>query len=276
MAFSHIVQLIVPFGLFAPQGIAAFSGLLIIIHQLILIISGNYSWLNWLTVVLGLSAFSDSFFALFSIKAWSGTLRSIPYNCLIGALALLTVALSVQPTLNLFSKRQLMNFSYNPLHLIGSYGAFGSITKERYEIVIEGTMDTALTSSTSWQEYEFKAKPGDIKKRPPQFAPYHLRLDWLMWFLPFSVSVTPQGVNVPGYERWYLRFIRNLLTADSNTLKLIRKSPFKNEAPHYIRARFYHYQFTSTQERRETGAWWRRSLLGEYMPPVKREDLADI
>lgn len=276
VAFSHIVQLIIPFGLFAPQGIAAVSGLLIILHQLILIISGNYSWLNWLTVVLGLSAFSDSCFHLFSIKTWSATARSLPYKCIIGALALLTIALSIQPTLNLFSKRQLMNFSYNPLHLIGSYGAFGSVTKQRYEIVIEGTTDSVLTPATTWKEYEFKAKPVDPLRRPPQFAPYHLRLDWLMWFLPFSVSVTPQGMHVPGYERWYLRFIYKLLQAEPRTLKLIKKSPFQGEKPQFIRARYYLYRFTNPQERKATGAWWKRSLIGEYMPPVRTENLENI
>lgn len=276
VVFSHFVQLIVPFGLFAPQGIAAVSGLLIILHQLILIISGNYSWLNWLTVVLGLSAFSDSFFNLFSVKTWNATMRSLPYNCIIGALALLTIALSIQPTLNLFSKRQLMNFRYNPLHLIGSYGAFGSVTKERYEIVLEGTQDAALTASTIWQEYEFKAKPGDVKRSPPQFAPYHLRLDWLMWFLPFSVQVTPQGLNVPGYERWYLRFVYKLLQAEPRTLKLIKNSPFKKDKPQFIRARYYRYHFTTPQERTATGAWWKRTLIGEYMPPVKAENLQKL
>ncbi|HET9840035.1 MAG TPA: lipase maturation factor family protein, partial [Candidatus Angelobacter sp.] len=193
--FSHFVQVIVPFGLFAPQPIAAIAGLLIIAHQLLLIVSGNYSWLNWLTVTLGLLAFSDSTLAIVAPvalpQAAPGPLWFEVVLYILGAAAVL---LSIKPALNLVSRNQLMNYSWNPFHLINAYGAFGSVTRARYEIVIEGTNEAVLSNGTRWQEYEFKAKPGDPRRRPPQFAPYHLRLDWLMWFLPFAVGVSESGI----------------------------------------------------------------------------------
>jgi hypothetical protein len=178
------------------------------------------------------------------------------------------VLLSIRPALNLISKSQRMNESYNPLHLVGSYGAFGNVTKERYEVVIEGTDDEGLTTRTRWREYEFKAKPGSVTRRPPVVAPYHLRLDWLMWFLPFSVTVTRSGVFVPGYEAWFVRFVERLLAGDAATLKLLRSNPFPERPPRYVRALFYRYRFTTAEEKRRSGAHWERQRVGEYLPPV--------
>lgn len=276
VVFSHFVQVLVPFGLFAPQRIAAMAGLLIILHQLILIMGGNYSWLNWLTVILGLTAFSDSIFSIFSVKTTTPTIHSRIHTGLVCGLGILTLILSIQPTLNFFSERQLMNFSYNRYHLVGSYGAFGSVTKKRYEIILEGTRDSSLSPQTIWQEYEFKAKPGRLDRQPPQFAPYHLRLDWLMWFLPFSVHVTPHGIYKQGYQIWFLRFARQLLRAHPQTLRLLSKDPFDGLPPNFVRAQFYLYQFTSPEEKSRTGNWWKRQWAGEYMPPVNLEALREV
>ena len=244
VAFSHFVQVIVPFGLFAPQPVAAIAAALIVVHQLLLIVSGNYAWLNWLTVILGMAGFGGITFER----------PSTTFDYIVYALAAVTVLLSIQPALNFFSRNQLMNYSWNRFHLVNAYGAFGSITKERYEIVIEGSHD-----GETWKEYEFRAKPGDPNRRPPQIAPYHLRLDWLMWFLPFSVRVVGNRVLLPGYEVWFVRFVQRLLGGDRQTLKLLRVNPFADAPPRLIRARYYLYQFDG---------WWKRTLIGDYLPPV--------
>ena len=272
--FSHFVQLVIPFGLFAPQPFASIAGGLIIFHQLWLIISGNYSWLNWLTVVLGITAFSDSILGRLLPVHAAQTLPRFPLmNGLLFVIAGGTVLLSIQPFLNLCARNQLMNYSYNRFHLVNTYGAFGSVTKKRYEIVIEGTDDPFVTDQTHWREYGFKAKPGDPCRTPPQVAPYHLRLDWLMWFLPFSVAVTSRGIQMSGYDVWFLRLIQRLLEGDEATLKLLRHNPFKNGSPRFIRALFYLYRYTNWREKRETGAWWTRRLIDVYLPPVSLADL---
>lgn len=255
VAFSHFVQVLVPFFVFAPQPIASIAGALIIFHQLWLIVSGNYSWLNWLTVVLGVTAFGNIVF----------TRPLTIFDWIVYALAAVTLVLSIRPALNFFSRNQLMNFSWNRLHLVNAYGAFGSITKERYEIVIEGSSD-----GRDWKEYEFKAKPGNPMRAPPQVAPYHLRLDWLMWFLPFSVTVMGDRILVPGYDLWFLRFIRKLLENDREMLKLIRRNPFAGEPPAFIRASFYRYEYTTWKEHRESGAWWKRKRVDDYLPALSR------
>jgi hypothetical protein len=274
---SHFVQVIAPFGLFAPQPVASIAGALIIFHQFWLIVSGNYSWLNWMTVVLGISAFSDVVLAsVLPIHISQVLPRPLYFDIVLYVLAVATVVLSVQPVLNLFSRNQLMNYSYNPFHLVNTYGAFGSVTKARYEIVIEGTDAEAFSDQTRWQEYEFKGKPGNPSRRPPQVAPYHLRLDWLVWFLPFSVTVTTKGILFQGYQVWFLRFMKRLLENDTATLKLLKQNPFGGTPPRFVRALFYSYRYTDPHEKSQTGAWWTRELIDIYLPPVSLAQLQQI
>lgn len=273
--FSHFVQVVAPFGLFAPQPIAWIAGTLIIAHQLLLIVSGNYSWLNWLTLVLGISALADSaLLATLPLAPPPLAARSVSFDVVLYAMGVLTLVLSVKPARNLLAKDQLMNFSYNPFHLVCAYGAFGSVTRERYEIVLEGALDE---EGTVWKEYGFRAKPGDPMRRPPQVAPYHLRLDWLMWFLPLRGVIQDGRLLVLGYERWFASLVGRLLTGDRQVSKLFRDDPFRDRAPRRLRARAYRYRFTDQIERRATGAWWKREVVGDYLPPVSLEDLpADL
>jgi hypothetical protein len=274
---SHFVQLVAPFGLFAPQPVASIAGGLIIFHQFWLIISGNYSWLNWLTVVLGVTALDDRVLRVaFPLASAPLAARPLPFDILLYILAAGAVLLSIQPALNLLSRNQLMNYSYNPFHLVNTYGAFGNVGKERYEIAMEGTIERVITPHTQWKEYSFKAKPGDPKRTPPQIAPYHLRLDWLIWFLPFSVTVAGDGIRVYGYSMWFLRFVQKLLSGDRGILRLMGKNPFPDQPPAYIRALFYRYRYAGRKQKRETGAWWIRELLGTYLQPVSLDALKDI
>lgn len=275
--FSHFVQVIVPFGLFAPQPYASVAAGLCILQQLWLIVSGNYSWLNWLTALLGIAGLSDGMLShALPLHAEALLARPLALDISLYILGAATALLSIQPVLNLFSRHQKMNYSYNGFHLVNTYGAFGSVGRERYEIVLEGTADSVVTSATEWKEYGFAAKPGDLKRMPPQVAPYHLRLDWMIWFLPFSVAVTPRRIVVRGYEMWFVRFIQKLLAHDSALLGLMGTNPFPEQSPQYIRALFYRYRFTDRQTKAETGAWWTREVLGTYLEPVSLEMLEHI
>jgi len=277
VAFSHFVQLLVPFGLGGPKWVAAVAGCLLVFHQLLLILSGNYAWLNWLTVVLCFSAFSDQGLGLVLPTATSTVAaRPVMFDWVLYALGAVTLLLSIKPTLNLFSKRQAMNKTYNPLHLVGSYGAFGSVTRQRYEVVLEGTLDDQLSESTHWRAYEFKGKPSDLQRWPRQWSPYHLRLDWLMWFLPLRAVVTRTGVSTRGQPVWFMRLVRRLLGADAATLALLRPSPFGAQRPRYVRATFYQYRMATAAERRRTGAYWKRSYVGEYLAPLSRPPHAEL
>jgi hypothetical protein len=165
----------------------------------------------------------------------------------------------------LFSRDQAMNETYNPLHLVGSYGAFGSVTRRRYEVVVEGTLDEHGDASAEWKEYRFKGKPGDPERRPRQWAPYHLRLDWLMWFLPLRAVVTDAGVMVDRHPVWFARLVDKLLVADPATLALLAGDPFSGQAPSRVRASLYLYRFASPRERRQSRTHWQRRYVGPYL-----------
>ena len=256
---NHFAQLVVPFFLFFPQPVATIAGLVILITQSWLLLSGNFSWLNVLTMTLAVASLDDA--ALGRVLTlephWVAT--DSWHAWLVVGVTIVVLLLSYRPARNLLSRDQLMNTSFDPLHLVNTYGAFGSITKERYEIVVEGTDEPVLTPSTTWREYEFKAKPGDVRRRPPQYAPYHLRLDWLMWFAAMSS---------PMYHPWFVPLVVKLLEADPPTLRLLRIDPFAGARPRFVRATLYLYRFTTPRERRESRAWWVRSRVDEYLRPV--------
>ncbi|MEA2621241.1 MAG: hypothetical protein QOH61_151 [Chloroflexota bacterium] len=263
-AFGNFVaQLVLPFGLFLPQPFASVAAALMIGTQLYLVVTGNYAWLNWITIVTIVAGLSDPVIrAVLPFLAAPAPVGELPAWFAVAAVAVtaLVIALSIWPVRNMLSPSQKMNASFDPLHLVNTYGAFGSVTRQRYEVIVEGTTDDHPTEATVWIEYEFKGKPGDPRRRPPQVAPYHLRLDWLMWFIPIS----------PAYgEGWFLSFLLRLLQADVPTLRLLRRDPFPGSAPAYVRARLFLYRFTTREERRETGAWWHRSPMGEYVPPMR-------
>jgi hypothetical protein len=232
-----------------------------------LVLSGNFAWLNVLTIVLAFSCFSDRYAHL----VVPDSLRPAPAAALaagpgwwqgaVVALALLIVVLSRFPVRNMASRRQMMNSSFDPFHLVNTYGAFGRVTKRRYEVVIEGTDAAVIDEATRWREYQFKGKPGDPKRRPPQVAPYHLRLDWLMWFVPLS-----RGAD----QGWLVALLGRLVEGDRAVLKLLGVNPFPDQPPQWVRASLYHYRFSSRAERRQSGAWWVRTRTADLVQPLRQ------
>jgi hypothetical protein len=259
VVINHIVEVIVPFAYFLPQPVASIAGLVTIAFQLVLIASGNLSWLNWLTLVLCIPLISDTWLSWLPIDVPAVLPAAPAYRVALYVVAALAAVLSVPPVINLLSSEQMMNASFEPLHLVNTYGAFGSITRDRYEIVIEGTGDPSITDATTWLSYEFNGKPGDPAARPPQVAPYHMRLDWLMWFE--SMAPAP-------HSAWFFNLLGGLLRGDRDTVGLLKTNPFAARPPHYLRAQYYLYRFTSPQEKRETGRWWNRELVGTFYGPV--------
>jgi hypothetical protein len=260
---NFVIQLVLPFGLFLPQPLASIAAGLMIASQFYLVATGNFSWLNWLTILALVGGLSDSAirWALPFLPA-GGPLPEPPLWFMVATVgfALVVLVLSYWPVRNLLSSQQAMNASFNPLHLVNTYGAFGTVTRRRYEVVVEASMAEEPVDDSDWFEYEFKAKPGPLGRRPPQVAPYHLRLDWLMWFVPIS----PRHA-----ESWFVRFLLRLLEADPATLRLLRRSPFAQRRPRWVRARLFHYRFTSRQERRETGQWWNRTFVDDLVGPMR-------
>ena len=260
---SHFAQLVVPFFLFAPLGalwmpdgpwllIGAIAAVIIILTQLWLVLTGNFAWLNWATIVIAFSAIGVP-------VSRSAEVPGIPLYWIIvtSAIGILYFVLSWPALRNLFASRQLMNASFNRWQLANAYGAFGTVTKQRIEFVVEGTTD-ADPDAADWREYEFKGKPTDVRRIPRQFAPYHLRLDWLMWFLPLGRSL----------DDWFTMFLFRLLEADAPTLRMLHRDPFDGARPTWVRVISYRYRFASRAEHRESGAVWVRDRRRVLVRPL--------
>jgi hypothetical protein len=270
---NHVVQLVVPFGLLLPQPVAGAAATLIVLTQTWLLMSGNFAWLNLVTIVLALSAVPDAWLTWVpdavagfeGVAAVEAPATPAWYGALTVGVAALIVWRSRHPVANLLSPRQRMNASHDPFRLVNSYGAFGSVTRVRHELVIEAT-DVEPASGPSvadegvWRAYELRGKPGDPRRRPPQVAPYHLRLDWLMWFAAMGPA--------PGHEPWLRRLLQRLLDADPGVLRLLRHAPLGERPPTAVRVLRYRYRFATPAERRERGTWWVRDQRTEVIPPV--------
>lgn len=273
---NHFAQLVVPFFLFAPQPLASVAAGIIVFTQLWLVASGNFAWLNWMAILLAFAAVSDPV-AHAVIPAipldWhsaaggadaapgvaaAGTQAPAAWLVVVLVATVLLVVLSYRPAQNLFSHYQLMNAAFNRWQLGNTYGAFGTVTKQRIEIAVEGTLDADPDDTADWREYGFRGKPGDVRRLPRQWAPYHLRLDWLMWFLPLRTV----------HEEWFYAFLARLLEADRPTLRLLRHDPFDGARPRWVRARSYLYRFATRKEFRATGQRWVRIPLYESIPPL--------
>ncbi|KAI6646711.1 Lipase maturation factor 1 [Oopsacas minuta] len=275
---NHIVELVSPWFLVLPRPLPAVSGIMQISFMFMIVLSGNLSFLNWLTMLPSIFCLNDGWFSFLFSKStldrvnqissskefgWKSKLRSL-LNFIFG---LVIAYLSIPIVQNLFSSRQVMNTSFDAYRIVNTYGAFGSITKQRTEIIIEATWDNPSNRSAVWHEYEFHCKPGNTTRRPCTISPYHYRLDWLMWFAAFQ-----------NYQSnpWFVHLIGKLLSNDSTTRSLLASYPPLQGRPSYIRAKHYSYEFTQlgSSEAAE-GHWWKRKFLRDYFPPVRLQDLAE-
>ncbi|XP_033092212.1 lipase maturation factor 1 isoform X4 [Trachypithecus francoisi] len=283
---NHFIELLVPFFLFLGRRACIIHGVLQILFQAILIISGNLSFLNWLTMVPSLACFDDAALG-FLFPSGPGSLKdqvlqmqseiqgarpkprfgSVVRRAANVSLGVLLAWLSVPVVLNLLSSRQVMNTHFNSLHIVNTYGAFGSITKERTEVILQGTASpNASAPDAVWEDYEFKCKPGDPSRRPCLISPYHYRLDWLMWFAAFQT-----------YEHndWILHLAGKLLASDAEALSLLAHNPFAGRPPpRWVRGEHYRYKFSRPGGRHAAeGKWWVRKRIGAYFPPLSLEEL---
>jgi hypothetical protein len=263
--FNHVAELVAPFGVFGPRPVRLVAGAVIVGFQALLILSGNLSFLNWLSIVVAIACFDDRAFARWTPAHLRHDLARLRDSVLapsrarrvtLVALGLVIGLLSLNPVVNLLSPRQRMNASFDPLGLVNTYGAFGSVGRVRREVVIEGSSSAVLDESTVWKEYEFPCKPGDVRRAPCLVTPYHYRLDWQLWFAALS-----------DFERepWIVHLAYKLLRGDRSIEPLIRHDPFPDEPPRFVRALIYRYRFAPLGER---GVHWHRELEGEYLRPL--------
>ncbi len=267
--YNDLSEMVAPWFAFAPRRLRHVAGAILLSFQIILILSGNLSFLNWLTIVPILACYDDSLLkrllparlATRASRAEAEARPSVLQPIAVAALAVLVAFMSINPILNLLSARQAMNTSFDRFDLVNTYGAFGSVGRERAQIVFEGTEDEAIDERTRWKEYEYKCQPADPSRRPCIVSPYHDRLDWQIWFAAMSS---------PERYPWTLHFVWKLLHNDPGALSLLDGNPFPGRPPRYVRAQLYRYEFAPPGN--PEGVWWRRTLVGSWLPPLSTDD----
>lgn len=268
-AAMFVIELGGPALIFAGRRFRLVAAALFFLLQLIILLTGNYTFFNVLAILLCLPLLDDE--ALFflarrfpapaapSVRRRWPTFVTVP-------LFLWTVLVTSIPLLGSMGSPPWSRFvtglylAAEPFRSFNGYGLFAVMTPVRPEIIVEGSNDGA-----AWLPYEFKYKPGDVNRRPAFVAPFQPRLDWQMWFAALGRAQDPRN-------QWFLEFEFRLLQNSKPVVDLLAKDPFAPKAPKYIRAQLYEYQFTSEAQRKATGAWWSRKYLGAYAPALSLQN----
>ncbi len=266
VAFCLAVEIIAPFFIWAPRRPRLIAAGLIVFLQIAIAVTGNYCFFNLLTIALCLLLIDD---ATIGRKYETVIGRCYSYRVSIyGAIAviILTVPINAWLIFTAFKPdapwpRPLAAVygRVEAFRIVNGYGLFRVMTKDRAEIVIQGSAD-----GIDWLPYEFKWKPGDVKRAPGWCAPHQPRLDWQMWFA---------ALGTPQQNPWFGGLVVRLLQGSRDVSRLLAHNPFPDQPPRYIRASFYRYRFTTVEEHRQSGAWWKRQELGEYLPTVSLDQL---
>src|SRR5437870_3360967 len=265
VAFCLTVEIIVPLFIWAPHRPRLIAAGLMIFLQIVIALTGNYCFFNLLAIALCLLLIDDA-----SIGRKYAAVKSRCYSYILpmcGAIAVIVVTLPINTWLIFTAFKPGAPWPHSlaavygrleAFRIVNGYGLFRVMTKDRREIVVEGSSD-----GIDWLPYEFKWKPGDVMRAPGWCAPHQPRLDWQMWFAALgSYRENP----------WFGRLIVRLEWS-RDVSRLLAKNPFSHEPPRYIRAMFYRYRFTTLRERSETGAWWKREELREYLPTVSLDQV---
>lgn len=264
--FALVVETVVPFGIWGPRRVRLAACALLVGLQLLITLTGNYGFFNWLAIVLCLPLVDDAVFP----RVQHGVLRTrhgsaLAQNVLAALVLAATLPLNAMylvaagfPRAPWPAPLERIASALDPLHVVNGYGLFRVMTKQRDEIEIEGSDDGIV-----WKPYRFRWKPGPLDRAPPRVAPHQPRLDWQMWFAALSSH---------SQARWFERLARRLLDGEPDVLALLDSNPFPEAPPRLLRARLYAYRFTTRAERRETGDWWRRELRGVYLPVVSKRE----
>jgi hypothetical protein len=273
VAFCLVGEIIVPIFLWAPRRLRLLACGLLVFLQIAIALTGNYCFFNLLSIALCLLLIDDAVWRR-RRGAVDGQTRAIVSRRFVRRYATYAAVLviAVMLPINLWlvytafapeaeSPRVLLAlYEYiQPFRIVNGYGLFRVMTKDRKEIVIEGSTDRV-----DWLPYEFKWKPGDVMRAPGWCAPHQPRLDWQMWFA---------ALGSPRDRIWFQNLLIRLLQGKAEVTRLFARNPFPTTPPHYIRAVMYRYRFTTLTEHRQSGAWWKREELGEYFPTISIDQL---
>ena len=254
------IEVAMPFLFFAPRLWRFWAAGAVLLLQIMIFLTGNYTFFNLLTMSLCVFLFDDRALARVRLRARMARTGAIA----VWAVAIVILVLTVSELHEMFfetspePENALVRIA-GPFQIANTYGLFASMTITRPEIIVQGSND-----GVTWLDYQFRFKPGNLRKAPKWVAPYQPRLDWQMWFAALS-----DYRSAP----WFVNFMVRLLQGSPEVLGLLGKNPFPNAPPKYVRAELFDYTFTNLAELRATGDWWARKPEGQYFPQISLEDV---
>ncbi len=257
------VELGVPFLIFAPRRLRTAGCIGLVGLQLLILLTGNYCFFNWLTIVLCVLLIDDLTWKRLVPKRFMPNFQDAEGDshryrrvCIAVVATLLFVLSGIRFGGQLFRQAPLPDVAWiRPFRSVNTYGLFADMTESRPEIIVEGSNDRI-----TWETYHFRWKPGDLTGAPKWVAPHQPRLDWQMWFAALQGSYQ----NTP----WFLNFMGTLLQGKPEVLELLADNPFPDAPPRYVRAVLYDYHFTDITTKRSEGTWWYRERIGVYCPAI--------
>jgi predicted DCC family thiol-disulfide oxidoreductase YuxK len=259
-AATLAIEIGMPFLVFAPRLIRHFGAWVLIGLQVLILLTGNYGFFNYLTIAILLFWFDDQALARWVPAQIRETFALRPVGRRLAAVAaVIVVALGLFRLMETFTGRAPgpLNAALRytaPLQIVNTYGLFAVMTTQRNEIILEGSDD-----GENWKAYEFPYKPGNVNRAPRWVAPYQPRVDWQMWFAALSNYQS---------NAWFVNLVVRLLEGAPEVNGFFEVNPFPDHPPRYVRAEVFEYTFTDWQTRRRTGAWWKREPRGLYLPAV--------
>ena len=263
------VELVTPWFIFGPRLLKVVVCVLSIALQVGIGLTGNYTFFNLLTIALSVLLLDDRTLERVgaAVRIRTGAGEAEPTHLarwpvwITAAVALVTLpvsfyALTGSARLNVPGSAIVDRLAdlIGPFRSVNRYGLFAVMSTTRPEIVVEGSND-----GTTWQAYEFKYKPGDVRRPPSWVAPYQPRLDWQMWFAALG-----------RYEQefWFRNFCDRLLAGSPPVLALIAHDPFGGTPPRFIRSELFQYRFSDRAAWERDRAWWTRERLAPYSPAI--------
>ena len=243
--FTFVAELGVPFLYFGPRRARRVAAWITAALQFLILATGNFAFFNFLAIALCF---------WLTVEPERGP-HPTPHKIVSVALALFIGVSSAlvsleQLTLPLPPGGAAILHAIDPFRIVNGYGLFQVMTTDRPEILVEGS-----NGADHWQAYEFRYKPGDLRRAPAVIEPAQPRLDWQMWFAALGTYQT---------NRWFVSFMLRLLQGEPAVLRLVQYNPFPAAPPKYVRARLFLYHFTSWGGR----DWWWREERGTYFPAV--------
>ncbi|MGA9134299.1 MAG: lipase maturation factor family protein [Candidatus Sulfotelmatobacter sp.] len=272
------LELVLVWTLFLPRRWRIVCFFIVTPWELGIILTANYTFLNYLVLTLGFLLLDDRFLQRFLPQAWGKSSAAGPeqkqdqyptgFRGRLKTLKLLLTGVILAWIFYATTAQLIWMFSplplpaepvaaLEPFRIANRYGLFGIMTRGRYEIEFQGSED-----GKNWVAYSFRFKPQDPSKSPGIYAPYQPRFDWNLWFA--SLGSWQDYSIVPRTEVC-------LLSNDKDVLSLFRSNPFADKPPQKVRAVLWQYWFTTMAEKRTTGLWWRRQFIGLYAPTLEHE-----